>query len=101
MLDASLGRVCTSHLTRNRQQISQSISIGERFRRMAKRLIFRATIPALLMTVVISAGGCGQGNDNSSIKVDETREKALTDSMRGYYDNENKKETKKEPAAKK
>jgi hypothetical protein len=91
MLDASLGRA--PHI---------SPATGNKFHnRMAKRLIFRATIPALLMTVVISAGGCGQGNDNSSIKVDETREKALTDSMRGYYDNENKKETKKEPAAKK
>lgn len=57
-------------------------------------------LPVIVMTVttiaVFSGSGCGGGDQGTSIKVDEKQEKALTDSMRGYFDKESKKETKKE-----
>jgi hypothetical protein len=50
----------------------------------------------LVASFGLSCVGCGGGNESATIQVDEAKEKALTDSMRGYYEKENKKETKKE-----
>lgn len=41
----------------------------------------------LLGCVALAAAGCGSSNDGTMIEVDEEKEKALTDSMRGYYEN--------------
>ena len=47
---------------------------------------------ALLAAVVgcsaAPMGGCGASDDGKTIEVDEVKEKALTDSMRGYYEKE-------------
>jgi hypothetical protein len=56
----------------------------------------RVFLVVLVASFGLSCVGCGGGNESSTIQVDEAREKSLTDSMRGYYDNENKKETKSE-----
>ena len=40
----------------------------------------------LLGSVTAFVGGCGSSNDGTVVEVDEEQEKALTDSMRGYYE---------------
>lgn len=60
---------------------------------------FRCTqrFALLAATCLIFAGsGCGGGNQGTTVKTDEKQEKALTDSMRGYFEKESKKESKKE-----
>lgn len=56
----------------------------------------RVSLVMLVASFGLSCVGCGGGNESPTIQVDEAKEKALTDSMRGYYEKENKKETKKE-----
>ena len=51
----------------------------------------RALLVALVGSIGLSSVGCGGGNDGQTIQVDEEKEKALTDSMRGYYEKESKK----------
>jgi hypothetical protein len=51
----------------------------------ALRNVMRAV---LLGCVALAAAGCGSSNDGTMIEVDEEQEKALTDSMRGYYEKE-------------
>lgn len=52
----------------------------------ALRHVMRAI---LLGCVAVSVAGCGSSDDGTMIQVDEEQEKALTESMRGYYENEN------------
>jgi hypothetical protein len=51
----------------------------------------RALLVALVAGVVLPSVGCGGGNDSQTVQVDEVKQKALTDSMRGYYEKNEKK----------
>lgn len=53
-------------------------------------------LPVVATCLILSASGCGGGNEGTTVKVDEAKEKALTNSMRGYFEKDSKKESKKE-----
>ena len=45
-----------------------------------------ALLAAVIGCSVAPMGGCGGSDDGTTIEVDEEQEEALTESMRGYYE---------------